>query len=129
MKFPGARSVCLLLALTLAACAAVRHSPARLQPPALSGQPATRVLAQETRITLDTGYTRTLKAGGRWRTAGTVDQGDVYRPVGDVFTLEGAHIHEAWLVVRDGVLVGFYLPAEHGYSPLGATAPLHFTNP
>jgi hypothetical protein len=129
MKFPGARSLWLLLALTLAACAAVRHSPARLQPPALSGQPATRVLAQETRITLDTGYTRTLKAGGRWRAAGTVDQGDVYRPVGDVFTLEGAHIHEAWLVVRDGVLIGFYLPAEHGYSPLGATAPLHFTNP
>lgn len=129
MKFPGARSLCLLLALTLTACAAVRHSPARLQPPTLSGQPATRVLARETRITLDTGYTRALKAGGRWRAAGTVDQGDVYRPVGDVFTLEGAHIHEAWLVVRDGVLVGFYLPAEHGYSPLGATAPLHFTNP
>ncbi|MFL6632226.1 MAG: hypothetical protein ACJ8HJ_07930 [Massilia sp.] len=115
--------------LTLAACAAVEHSPVRLQPLALSGQPAPRVLAQETRITLDTGYTRTLKAGGRWRAAGTVDQGDVYRPVGDVFTLEGAHIHEAWLVVRDGVLVGFYLPAEHGYSPLGATAPLQLTHP
>ena len=129
MKFPGARSLCLLLALTLTACATVRHSPARLQPLPLSGQPAPRVLARETRITLDTGYTRTLKADGRWWAAGTVDQGDVYRPVGDVFTLEGAHIHEAWLVVRDGVLVGFYLPAEHGYSPLGATAPLHFTNP
>ena len=129
MKFLGAQYLCLLPALTLTACAAVQHSPARLQPFALPGQPVPRVLAQETRITLDTGYTRTLKAGGRWRAAGTVDQGDVYRPVGDVFTLEGAHIHEAWLVVRDGVLIGFYLPAEHGYSPLGATAPLHFTNP
>jgi hypothetical protein len=129
MKFLGFNVFCLLLALTLTACAAVRHSPARLQPLALSAQPAPRVLAQETRITLDTGYARTLKAGGRWRAAGTVDRGDVYRPVGDVFTLEGAHIHEAWLVVCDGVLVGFYLPAEHGYSPLGATAPLHFTNP
>jgi hypothetical protein len=129
MKFLGAQYICLLLALTLTACAAVRHAPARLQPLAVSDQPAPRILAQETRITLDTGYTRTLKAGGRWRAAGTVDQGDVYRPVGDVFTLEGAHIHEAWLVVRNGLLVGFYLPAEHGYSPLGATAPLHFTNP
>jgi hypothetical protein len=91
--------------------------------------PAPLVLAREIHITLDTGYTRTLKAGGRWQAAGTVDQGAVYRPVGDVFTLEGAHIHEAWLVVRDGVLIGFYLPAERGYSPLGATAPLHFINP
>jgi hypothetical protein len=129
MKFLGAQYIGLLLALTLTACAAVQHAPARLQPLAMSDQPDPRMLAQATRITLDTGYTRTLKAGSRWRAAGTVDQGDVYRPVGDVFTLEGAHIHEAWLVVRNGVLVGFYLPAEHGYSPLGATAPLHFTNP
>lgn len=129
MKFLGTQHFCLLFTLALTACAAVQHSPTRLQQLAVSAQPPLRVLAQETRITLDTGYTRTLKAGGRWRAAGAVDQGDVYRPVGDVFTLEGAHIHEAWLVVRDGVLVGFYLPAEHGYSPLGATAPLHFTNP
>ena len=117
------------VALGLAACAAVQHAPARLQPLAASGQSESRVLAKEVGITLDTGYTRTLKAGSRWRAVGTVDQGDVYRPVGDVFTLEGAHIHEAWLVVRNGTLVGFYLPAEHGYSPLGATAPLQFTNP
>jgi hypothetical protein len=117
------------VALTLAACAAVQHSPARLEPLAASGQSASRVLAKKVDITLDTGYTRTLKAGSSWRAAGTVDQGDVYRPVGDVFTLEGANIHEAWLVVHNGTLVGFYLPAEHGYSPLGATAPLQFTAP
>jgi hypothetical protein len=117
------------VALTLAACAAVQHSPAHLAPLAASGQPAARALAKEVGITLDTGYTRTLKAGSRWRAVGTVDQGDVYRPVGDVFTLEGANIHEAWLVVRNGTLVGFYLPAEQGYSPLGATAALQFTNP
>lgn len=117
------------VALTLAACAAVQHSPARLQPLVGSGQSAAHVLAKKVDIILDTGYTRTLKAGSSWRTVGTVDQGDVYRPVGDVFTLEGANIHEAWLVVRNGTLVGFYLPAEHGYSPLGATAPLQFTHP
>lgn len=129
MKFLGTQHCGLLAALTLTACAAIQHAPAQLRPLAGSAQPVPRVLAQETRLTLDTGYTRTLKAGGRWRAAGTVDQGDVYRPVGDVFTVEGAHIHEAWLVVRAGMLVGFYLPAEHGYSPLGAAAPLHFINP
>jgi hypothetical protein len=54
MNFLGAKYLCLSLVLTLTACAAVQHSPARI-----------RVLAQEARITLDTGYTRTLKAGGR----------------------------------------------------------------
>ena len=129
MKFLGTQHFGLILALSLTACAAVKHSPARLQPLAVSAQPALRVLAQDTRLTFDTGYTRTLKAGSSWRAAGAVDQGEVYRPVGDVFTVEGAHIHEAWLVVHGGLLVGFYLPAEHGYSPLSTTAPLHFTNP
>lgn len=135
MKFLSIKYFCLpraiaaALVLTLTACATVHHSPSRLQARAASAQAAPRVLAKEVGITLDTGYERTLKAGSRWRAAGTVDQGDVYRPVGDVFTIEGANIHEAWLVVRDGTLVGFYLPAEHGYSALGATAPLQFTNP
>ena len=129
MRVLSDKSSCLPLALTLTACAAVQHSPARLRAPAVSAQPAPRVLAKKVGITFDTGYRRTLKAGSQWRAAGTVDQGDVYRPVGDVFTIEGANIHEAWLVVRDGTLVGFYLPAEHGYSALRATAPLQFTNP
>lgn len=131
MRFSCVKYSCLAgaAALVLVACAAVQHSPAQLQSLAVSGQPAPRVLAKEAGVTLDTGYTRTLKAGSRWRAVGTLDQGDVYRPVGDVFTVEGAHIHEAWLVVRNGMLVGFYLPAEHDYSPLGATASLQFTNP
>jgi hypothetical protein len=128
MRLPRIQHFGLVLALSLTACAAVQHSPAQLHPLAASAEPALHVLAQETRLTLDTGYTRTLKAGSRWRSAGTVDQGDVYRPVGDVFTLEGAHIHEAWLVVRGESLVGFYLPAEHGYSPLSTAVPLHFTH-
>jgi hypothetical protein len=37
----------------------------------------------------------------------------------DVFTIEGAHIHEAYLVVDAGdQLVGFYLPAEQAFSPM-----------
>ena len=100
MKFLGTQHFGLILALSLTACAAVKHSQARLQPLAVSAQPALRVLAQDTRLTFDTGYTRTLKAGSSWRAAGAVDQGEVYRPVGDVFTVEGAHIHEAWLVVQ-----------------------------
>ncbi|QJE00375.1 hypothetical protein HH212_10360 [Massilia forsythiae] len=44
-----------------------------------------------------------------------------------MFTLEGAHIHEAYLVIRDDTLVGFHLPAEAGFSPLRTPLPLRFT--
>lgn len=69
-------------------------------------------------IRLDTGYTRTLAAGSRWQRVGMLPQGDVYRPVGTIFTIEGRQVHEAYLVIAGGRLVGFYLPGEQAYSPL-----------
>jgi hypothetical protein len=45
-----------------------------------------------------------------------------------VFTLEGANIHEAWLVIRGAALVGFYLPAERAFSPLTSPVPLYFNH-
>jgi hypothetical protein len=118
-----------LLALTLAACAAtVPVIPAQLQPLA---SPADELdIQQATEIHLSTGYTRVLPAGSRWRARGTLPQGVVYQPEGTVFAIEGRQIHEAYLVVRDGALQGFYLPAESNFSPLtppvslpGATHP------
>lgn len=69
-------------------------------------------------IRLETGYQRTLKAGSIWRLAGRLPQGSVYAPVDSVLTIEGRQVHEAWLVVREGTLLGFYLPGESAYSPL-----------
>lgn len=63
-------------------------------------------------------YQRSILTGSRWEHAGSVPQGEVYRPVGTVFTIEGANTHEAYLVVRDSQLVGFYLPGERAYAPL-----------
>ncbi len=69
-------------------------------------------------IQLETGYQRTLKAGSVWRLAGHLPQGSVYAPVDSVLTIEGRQVHEAWLVVCEGTLLGFYLPGESAYSPL-----------
>jgi hypothetical protein len=44
----------------------------------------------------------------------------------DVFTVEGSHIHEAYLVVDSGTLVGFYLPAEQSYSKLDQRTAITF---
>ena len=71
-------------------------------------------------IQLPTRYKRELAAGSRWRLVGRVPQGDVYRPVDTVFMIEGEQVHEAYLVVADHQLVGFYLPAETRYSALAA---------
>jgi hypothetical protein len=114
--------------LCLSACAAVRYTPAPLTPLAPATQAAERTLAQQAAFRLDTGYERMLKAGSVWRQAGAIAQGEVYRPVGAVFTLEGANIHEAWLVIRGDALVGFYLPAERAFSPLASPVPLYFNH-
>lgn len=115
------------LLLCLSACA-VQHTPSAFTPLASATQSTPRTLAQETALTLGTGYGRTLKAGSAWRQVGAVPQGEVYRPVGDVFTLEGSNIHEAYLVLRADTLVGFYLPAEQGFSPLQSPVSLHFNH-
>jgi hypothetical protein len=91
-----------------------------------SGQAAEYVLAAPVELKLNTGYQRSLKQGSRWLRVGRVPQGEVYKPYMDVFTVEGAHIHEAYLVVDGSQLVGFYLPAERSYTNLDQRVHLHF---
>jgi hypothetical protein len=65
-----------------------------------------------------TGYSRTLLAGSRWVAVGRLPQGTVYRRLDGVFSIEGRHVHEAYLVVKESALHGFYLPGEANFSPL-----------
>jgi hypothetical protein len=116
----------ILLAVFLHGCAAVQHTPAQLQPLSATFPAGRQVLAREVQLQLDTGYSRTLKPGSEWQPVGSLPQGTVYSPVNDVFTLEGAHIHEAYLVVQGQELVGFYLPAERGLSRLNHPLPIQF---
>ncbi|WP_234480884.1 hypothetical protein [Paraburkholderia nemoris] len=41
-----------------------------------------------------------------------------------MFTIEGRQVHEAYLVVAKGSLVGFYLPGEAHFSPLDKPVPV-----
>jgi hypothetical protein len=121
----------LAISTALAGCASVAHTPAVLQADAAMASPAPRApapraLASQLQIDFDTGYSRTILAGSQWQRVGSIPQGMVYRPHLDVFTLEGAHIHEAYLVVDKDTLVGFYLPAERGFSPLKRQLAVNF---
>lgn len=68
---------------------------------------------------LNSGFTRTLRRGAKWDYVGTLSHGDVYKSRDQIFTVEASNIHEAYLVISEETLVGFYLPVEMTYSPLG----------
>jgi hypothetical protein len=99
------------------------RSPVGFEPSGTATQGSVR-LARTVAVTPITGYTKSVKAGSMWQRVGVVPQGVVYRPVGDVFAIEGANMHEAYLVVAEGDLVGFYLPGEAAFSPLPERVPL-----
>jgi hypothetical protein len=108
----------LALSAVLAACASPVQTTAVKFAPSTGGEVS---LGSNVQITLSTGYSRTLGQGSRWRKVGTVPQGDVYRPVDTVFTIEGRNVHEAYLVLNASrALVAFYLPGESNLSPLPA---------
>ena len=48
---------------------------------------------------------------------GSIPQGEVYRTTDQIVTVVGPNVFEAQIVVRDGALVGFYLPVERAYTP------------
>jgi hypothetical protein len=108
----------LTLALLTSCASGVAFTPVTIVPITTSESRPFVTMTKNTDIHLDTGYARILKAGSEWRRIGSIAQGDIYKARDAVFTLEGAHIHEASLVIADGNLTGFYLPVEHGFSPL-----------
>lgn len=105
------------LCLFLTACAAeVARQPSVLSPLAAAATAEPRTVQQDVSVTLNTGYSRLVPRGMKCELVGSVPQGKVYRAANTVFTIEGAHIHEAYLVVDKGHLVGFYLPVERAIS-------------
>ena len=93
------------------------------QPAVLSDIPAgrardVRAVPVDVSVQLGSGYRRTIPGGSRWERVGAVPAGSVFARVDDVFSVEGAHVHEAFLVVNDGHLIGFYLPVERAFVSL-----------
>lgn len=82
------------------------------------------VVTKEVVVTPSSGYSSTLKAGSTWEYVGRIPEGDVYRIQDDVFMLEGKHMHEAYCVIANKELVGFYMAVENAFSPLSPSVPL-----
>jgi hypothetical protein len=105
-----------LITMAIGCAPDVVRTPSSLSPAA--GTDRSRIeLSDEALIQLSGGYSRVLPKGSVWELRGRVPEGAVYRRADGIFTIEGAHIHEAYLVLEGDRLVGFYLPFEQAYSP------------
>lgn len=106
-------------ALTLGVTTRVHLSPR----PAVSTAQDIRVQAAAP-FRMAIGRGAVLPAGSRWRAAGALAQGTVYRPLSAVVMLEGPRVNEAWPVIDAGLLQGFFLPAEARFAPVRHAVPL-----
>ncbi|WP_300319696.1 hypothetical protein [Accumulibacter sp.] len=114
------KKVCALLVMALGifGCASeITRYPAELTR-ARQREDKILVASQTVPVHPDSGYERSIRIGTEFVDAGGIAQGSILKPINAVFTVEGAHMHEAYLVVNDGRLVGFYLPVEKSFSPL-----------
>lgn len=117
------RRVMLIACGLLTGCALpVRQIPLSVPLAPASGKEF--VLARDAQCRIGTGYGRTLRAGARWVLYGRIERGEVYRSPDQVLTVEGYDIYEAYPVVSDGTLVGFYLPVERTFTPVSTPVKL-----
>jgi hypothetical protein len=109
-----------LMALAFGACAPeISRRPASFTPLAEERAGTIEVLRDQ-KVSVGPRFDRLIGRGTTWMNVGRSNEGDVYKPVGRVFTVEGAHIHEAYLVLAGNRLVGFYLPVERAFAPAPA---------
>lgn len=109
--------ICALALLGSAACMPeIVRSKIAFEPSA-PGPQRVVCLAADARVEPTVGFGETLGSGSCWRRVGVTAHGDVFRPVGGVFMLNSANAHEAYLVLSDQTLVGFYLPGERAFAP------------
>lgn len=76
------------------------------------------MLSENVDFAIGYGYERRLQKDTVWTYQGHVPAGDVYYSGDQVLTVEASNIYEAYLVISNKDLVGFYLPVEDAYYPL-----------
>ncbi|TXC67121.1 hypothetical protein FSC37_19530 [Piscinibacter aquaticus] len=113
-----------VLVLVSAGCASeVRREAVELAPVAAE-QGRRYVSTSDAEAVPESRYARRIARGTEFLAIGRIAQGLVLKPTTTVLTVEGAHMHEAYAVCRDGQIVGFYLPVERAFTPLVKPAPM-----
>ena len=116
----------LLVMVALAACS-TGILMQRVVPEMDATDTTVHVLDREVSGLSTAGYSRTLPAASRWKRIGRVSMGDIFKSPDVTLTVEGTHIYEADIVVRDGNWIGFWLPVEKAFSRLKRPTAISFT--
>ncbi|HSD61079.1 MAG TPA: hypothetical protein VLC55_09520 [Burkholderiales bacterium] len=119
----------MLACLALVCCASdVPRHPSVLRESAPTNPAEVITIPSNIVVEVGTSYPRTIKGGSRWIPVGVLREGRVYKSADSVFTLEGAHVHEAYLVIDEDILVGFYLPVEKAFAPMESKPSINKAN-
>jgi len=101
-----------------------------VQLPVSALSPATRTesrrLISQVTVHVPSGRMIVLMAGTTFDLVGRVPQGEIFAPQDRMLTVRGPNAHEAYLVVENDVLQGFYLAVERTFTPIKNKVPLQF---
>ena len=81
-------------------------------------------LAKDISVAPASGQKVKLKSGTEWQYVCTIDQGDVYKTKDQVVAITASNTYEAYIVITDAGMTGFFLPLEKTFSPLHKLTPL-----
>jgi hypothetical protein len=104
--------ILVVIGLLIAGCH-VKYTPVVMK--TTTSKPAW-ILAEKTELHLQSGSTTHLKADTTWEYVGAIEQGDVYKTHDQIVTIKGPNMFEAYIVLSEEHVVGFYLPVEKAYS-------------
>jgi hypothetical protein len=118
--------IALAVCLILNACAQkVEFTPAPLLFPEATAIDGSADVTLPVAVEIRSNYSGQLTTQSRWRRAGRLPEGNVYRRIGSVNSIRvDEQMSEAYLVVRANMLVGYYLPVQSTFSPLTPAIPL-----
>ena len=86
------------------------------------------ILTNEVTASLGTGYPTTLKANTTWSQVGKTEFGNAFSTKDQIVKVEASNIHEAYVVVSNDCLIGFFLPFESSFARISRPVPLQTRN-
>lgn len=111
------RVAVVLLGTLALACPEVVRTRTSFSPAPPGDPPRIIAIKDGVRVLGKAGDGQRIPSGSTWKLVGAVGEGDVYRRADGPF-IESQNAHEAYLVVTNDQVVGFYLPGEGAFAPL-----------
>lgn len=75
------------------------------------------VLAKSASPKLVSGWVSPLKSATVWQRIGSIAEGDVFKTKDQVLTVEASNLYQADMVIKNGEVVGFYIPTSKAFTP------------